>query len=236
MFIPLYDHNPLEQIRWPYVNWLLIAANVLIFFFVQHAAGEDIFFARTVGYGLIPAYLLDGLPPPADLQLFTPEWGTLITHAFLHGDIWHLAGNMVFLWVFGDNIEDALGHVRYLLFFLLTAAAGGLAHALMLPDATGPLIGASGAVAGVIGAYLMLHPHTKLWVLVLARIPLKLSAIWPLIGWVLFQIVYAVIDKTSQVAWWAHIGGLVAGVLLVTVMRRPGVQLFDRGLAPPPAS
>jgi hypothetical protein len=118
-----------------------------------------------------------------------PEEATYITYAFLHGDIFHLGGNMLFLWVFGDNVEDALGHLRFLLFYLLCAAAGALMHGLLGPDSQVPLIGASGAVAGVVAAYLMLHPRVKVWILAFGRIPLRIPAYIALGLWILFQLV-----------------------------------------------
>ncbi len=229
MFVPLYDHNPLEYIRRPFVNWALIAVTVFIYVVFESGLVIDAYYATALGLGLTPAYLLDGLPPPPDMTL-VPEWLTPVSYAFVHGDMWHLAGNMVFLWVFGDNVEDAVGHVKYLLFYAATAVAGGLLHAVMLASAGGPLIGASGAVAGIVAAYLILHPRTKLWILVLWRIPLRISARWPLLLWVALQVLSLFGTAEGDIAWWAHIGGLGAGALLILVLRRPGVALFDRDL------
>ena len=160
-----------------------------------------------------------------------PEGLTLITYQFLHSDILHLLSNMLFLWVFGDNVEDAMGHFKFIVFYLLCGIAGGLAHAWMLPSSTLPLIGASGAVAGVIAAYLILHPRVRVWVLAFRFIPLRISAAWVLGIWAATQIVMVAIAPFDQVAWWAHVGGMVAGAVLVLFLRRPGVALFDRGLA-----
>lgn len=229
MFIPLYDDNALRHIPRPYVNWTLIAVTVAFYFVFQSGSVVDGYYAATLGLGLTPAYLLDGLPPPPDMTL-VPEWATVFTYALVHGDMWHLAGNMVFLWVFGDNVEDAVGHVKYAVFYALCAAAGGLAHAFTTAGSADPLVGASGAVAGVIAAYLMLHPRVKLWILVLGRIPLPISARWPLLAWVGMQVVAVLAPEDDGVAWWAHLGGLAAGAVLILVLRRPGVRLFDRGL------
>jgi membrane associated rhomboid family serine protease len=136
---------------------------------------------------------------------------------------------MAFLWVFGDNVEDALGHIRYLLFYIACAAAAAFTHALINPVSPYPLIGASGAVAGIVGAYLVLHPRAKLWILAFGRIPLRLSARWVLGGWALFQVFNIIIAVPEEaIAWWAHLGGMVAGALLIIVLRRRGVALFDR--------
>lgn len=226
MFVPIYDYNQLDHIPRPFVNWVLIGFNVLVYLLFESGAVIDAFLATVWGLGLTPVFLLDGLPPPPEIAL-VPEWATVFTYAFVHADMWHLAGNLLFLWVFGDNVEDALGHARYLAFYLLCAAAGGLLHALMMPTSDGPLIGASGAVAGVVAAYLMLHPRVKLWILVLGRIPLRMTALWPLALWVCFQFISPLLMPGDEVAWWAHIGGLLAGAALVTVLRRPGVYLFD---------
>ncbi len=161
-----------------------------------------------------------------------------MTHAFLHGNLWHLIGNMVFLWVFADNVEDDFGHVRFVLFYVMCAIAAGYAYVLTDPASQAPVIGASGAVAGIVAAYLMLHPRQKVWVLALGRIPLRLSAFWVLGFWVLFQFYAILVARPGDdVAWWSHVGGLAAGAVLTLVMRRRGVPLFDRAPvlpAPPP--
>jgi membrane associated rhomboid family serine protease len=155
---------------------------------------------------------------------------TYITYAFLHLDIWHLGSNMLFLWVFGDNVEDALGHAKYLVFYLLCAIAGALMHGVAMPDSQGPLIGASGAISGVVAAYFLLHPKVRVWVLVLMRIPLPLPAYIPLALWIAQQFVLMFISQFDEVSWAAHVGGILAGLILVLVMRRPGVPLFDKNL------
>ena len=228
MFIPLHDHNSIEHIYKPFVNWALIAANFIVFVVVQHAGMGEAATNSDYAYGLISSVLFDIKDLSPELQA-VPDTATLFTYAFLHGDWMHLLGNMLFLWVFGDNVEDAMGHVRYLVFYLACAAGAGLVYALGSYGSDVPLIGASGATAGVIAAYLMLHPHVKVWILALGRIPLRLSARWVLGAWVVLQVVNVVIDRESQVAWSAHIGGLITGAILILVLRRRGVPLFDRG-------
>jgi len=229
MFLPLHDHNRLEHVPRPYVNLALIAANILVFLFVQQGGGAEGVGASSYSYGLIPSVFFDikDLAPHLDVL---PDWAGVITYAFLHGDFMHLLGNMLFLWVFGDNVEDSMGHIRYLVFYLLCAAAGGYAYAVMDPASDVPLIGASGAVSGIVAAYLMLHPRVRVWVIAFGRIPLRLSAMWVLGTWVIYQFVQLVISADSQVAWIAHIGGMVAGSVLIVFFRRRGVVLFDRGL------
>lgn len=186
-----------------------------------------------LSFGLIPGVFNDYFVLPDDLVVVSDQM-TLLTYAFLHGSLWHLVGNMVFLWVFADNVEDAFGHVRFIIFYVLCAIGAGYAYLLTDPTSQAPVIGASGAVAGIVAAYLMLHPRQKVWVLVLARVPLRLSAFWVLGFWVLFQ-VYAILvaQPGDEVAWWSHIGGLITGAILVVFLRRRGVPLFDRARALP---
>jgi membrane associated rhomboid family serine protease len=222
MFVPLYDHNPLQRIPRPYVNWTLVAAITVLWAAFQAGDGTGAL-ASAHDYGLRPVLLFDG---GSDGGL--PEWARLVTYAFVHADFVHLFGNMAFLVVFGDNVEDATGHLRYLAFFVLAAAASGLTYALSAADSAVPLVGASGVVAAVIAAYLILHPRVTVWVLVLWRIPLRLSAVWPIAVWIGFQIVQIATAGESDIAWWAHVGGLAAGALLIVILKRPEVPLFDR--------
>lgn len=229
VFIPLSDENPLRSIPFQWVTIGLIAVNVAIFLLGSVQAEP----AAIASFALIPAELFEVrvFGAPFGNQLVqVPEGLTLVTYQFLHGDIFHLLSNMLFLWVFGDNVEDAMGHLKFLAFYLLCGVAGGLAHAMLTPDPSIPLIGASGAVAGVIAAYLMLHPRVRVWVLAFRFIPLRIPAAWVLGFWVATQFAMVLLASAEQVAWWAHIGGLVAGAILILFLRRPGVALFDRGL------
>jgi membrane associated rhomboid family serine protease len=232
VFIPVYDQNPLRSIHFQVVTVSLIAINIVIFILQVTALPLQV----VLGFALVPADLVGmgaAVPgaAPSVGEIAIPERLTLLSYMFFHGDILHLAGNMLFLWVFGDNVEDALGHFRFLIFYLACGVAGGLAHALMMPNSELPLIGASGAVAGVIAAYLMLHPRVRIWVLVMRFIPIRISAAFALGAWVVTQLVMAVLPQVGPVAWWAHVGGLAAGAVLVIFMRRSGVPLFDRGIA-----
>jgi membrane associated rhomboid family serine protease len=170
------------------------------------------------------------LPPEL---VVVPEELTYITYAFLHADIFHLGGNMLFLWVFGDNVEDALGHIKFLIFYLLCAMAGALLHGLIAPDSQIPLIGASGAVAGVVAAYLILHPRVKIWILAFGRIPLRIPAYIALALWILFQFAMFAFGGDEQVSFAAHIGGIVAGAVLVLLLRSRDVPLFDKEIVTP---
>ncbi len=223
-FIPIYDTNPLKNIKRPWVAWGLIVANILVYFLVESGTAGEASDASVTAFGLFPA-VFSGVDVSRSAL---PDVATLITYSFLHADFWHLAGNMIFLWVLADNVEDALGHVRFLVFYLLCAAGAGYAFVLSNPAMTGPVIGASGAIAGTISAYLILHPRAKMWVLAFGRIPLRLSAVYVLSFWIVFQ-VFAVLFASHEgnVAWWSHIGGLICGAVLVLVMRRKNAPLFD---------
>lgn len=229
MFVPLHDENPLKSIRFQWVTIGIIIANIIVYFFETARLDE----VAIAGFAIVPKELFDTslLPIPTEaVGPAVPERLTLLTYMFFHGDILHLAGNMLFLWVFGDNVEDAMGHIKYLFFYLACGVLGGLLHAWIDPASEIPLIGASGAVAGVIAAYLVLHPRVRVWVLALKAIPLRISAAFALGLWILMQVVMVLIPQVGPVAWWAHIGGLIAGAVLVVFLRRPGVPLFDKGL------
>ena len=231
MFIPLRDDNSLRSIPFQYVTVSLIAVNILVFMLEMGGMSE----AAVAGFGVTPRDLLGSTTVLAPSSFSGEQYPfgaetTLITYMFFHADIFHLIGNMLFLWVFGDNVEDAMGHARFLLFYLACGVFAGLCHAFVSPDSDLPLIGASGAVAGVIAAYLMLHPRVNVWVLAFKVIPLRLTAGLMLGIWIAFQIVMVAMPQAGPVAWWAHIGGLIAGAVLILFMRRPGVPLFDRGL------
>ncbi len=232
MFIPVYDQNPLRSIHFQAVTVSLIAINIAVFILQVTALPVQL----VLGFALVPADLVGmgaAVPSaaPSAGEIAIPERLTLLSYMFFHGDILHLAGNMLFLWVFGDNVEDALGHFRFLIFYLACGVVGGLTHTLMMPTSELPLIGASGAVAGVIAAYLMLHPRVRIWVLVMRVIPIRISAAFALGAWIVTQLIMVLLPQVGPVAWWAHIGGLAAGAVLVVFMRRSGVPLFDRGIA-----
>jgi len=222
MVIPIYDNDPLEKSHRAYVNWALIAVNLAVFL-LQASATDNESTRILLNFALFPIALTGdattgGVLPPA---------ATDLTYMFLHGGWMHVLMNMLFLWVFGDNIEDALGHGRYLAFYLLCGMAGGLAHVLAAPHSNVPLVGASGAIAGIIAAYLMIRPCAKITVLIFVVVPIRLASYWVLGFWILTQVWHVLNLEKGDTAWWAHIGGLLAGAALVTVMRQPGVLLFE---------
>lgn len=227
MFVPIADANPLEHVVRPYVTWALLALNVFVFVALQHGAFGEVSEAGVLAYGAIPAVVTGEAVLPEGYERL-PAALTLLTYMFLHGGWLHLIGNMAFLWVFADNVEDAMGHVRFLAFYLLCGVVAGAAHIVADPGSEVPLVGASGAVAGVIAAYLMLHPNIRLWALVFMKIPLRVPAVWVIGAWFALQVWQILAADDQDTAWWAHIGGFVCGAALVTVMRRPGVALLDR--------
>ncbi len=214
--LPLHDNNPTTL--QPYVTITLIVACVLIFIWQLSLgdSGQYIVYAL----GLIPAVLFGGAELPAEVVQI-PAVITVVSSMFLHGGWMHLIGNMLYLWVFGNNVEDSMGHVRFLIFYLLCGVAAAMAQALPNPDSTIPMIGASGAISGVLGAYLMLYPHAR----VLVGIPVgffiytaRLPAIAVLVFWFVLQVISNVLAgaKTGGgVAWGAHIGGFIAGMILI---------------------
>ena len=233
MFIPLRDENTLKSIPFQYVTVSLIVINVAVYLLEVGAlqfGGVDE--ATLATLSLTPKTLLAGgaVSGSGHGDVFPFMRGiTLFTYMFLHADIVHLTGNILFLWVFGDNVEDAMGHVRFLFFYLACGVFAGLFHCWMVPNSDLPTIGASGAISGVIAAYLMLHPRVGVWVLAFKFIPLRISAGLVLGLWIVLQVAMIALHADGTIAWWAHIGGLIAGAVLVVVLRRPGVPLFDKG-------
>ncbi len=244
--MPLKDQNPLKSIQFQYVTVGFIAACVLAFLWqlsLGDAQGRMLY-----GLGAIPA-VVTGARELAPELIIVPAPVTLVTSMFLHGGWMHIIGNMLYLWVFGDNVEDAMGHVRFVIFYLVCGVVAALAHVAADMDSAIPTIGASGAVSGVLGAYLVLHPRAQVLVFVF-RFLIHLPAFVVLGIWIGMQFLNVYLEQGGGegggVAWWAHIGGFIAGALLVIPMRRKGVPLLD-GFAmaqaapeapppPPPAS
>jgi len=226
MFLPLHDQNPVRHVRFPYVTYGIIALNVIVFLVQQGFGAVGRFDEFAITFAAVPIYFLEAAAP--DRIPLVPDSITLVTYAFLHADWLHLGSNMLFLWVFGDNIEDALGHWKFVVFYLACAVLSGLVYIVFALGTYTWLIGASGAVAGVMGAYIVLYPHARVYVLfrLVIPIPLPLPALWMLGVWAALQVFYLVIGDDSPVAWTAHIGGLVIGGALCVPLRRKGVELF----------
>lgn len=225
MFIPIHDKNPLKVVIFQIVTVTIIVLCVAVFVSQINSTGQ-----LALVYGMIPSVLSNVHWLPPEVHAISAEL-TLVSYMFLHSSWMHLLGNMLFLWVFGDNIEDSMGHFRFIIFYLLCGIAAGLTHGIMESTSDLPLVGASGAIAGILGAYLMLHPRVKILVLLFSRLPVNLPAYVLIVIWILFQFYsVSIIEDNSHVAWWAHIGGFVAGVILIVPMRYKRVPLFDKGL------
>jgi membrane associated rhomboid family serine protease len=229
--IPIRDYNPTT--RTPFVTVALIAACILVFLWqisLDPRTGE----AVVLRLGFVPGLLFDRATFGADGGL-VPAWVTLFTSMFLHGGVMHLAGNMLYLWIFGNNIEDVMGHGRFLAFYLVCGLVAAMGQALPDIGSTVPMIGASGAISGVLGAYLVLFPKAQVQVLVpIGFLMLRtIPASWLLGLWIAFQVISGLSAGSAGggVAWWAHVGGFVAGALLVHPFRRGKVRTpGDSGL------
>jgi len=227
--IPLHDDNPTATP--PLLTVVLISTCVLAFFWQLSLGPQQ---ARMIyALGVIPAVLFGHLQLPEAIALVTPS-ATVFSSMFLHGGWMHLIGNMLYLWVFGNNVEDAMGHARFIMFYLLCGIAAVFAQALPDPQSQIPMIGASGAISGVLGAYLLLYPHAR----VLVAIPfgfylhtMRIKAGWVLGFWFVMQLLSSAVNAGQQggVAFGAHIGGFVAGMLLLPLFKRRNVRYFHPG-------
>jgi len=223
--IPIADNNPTR--RRPVVTWFFLISCVMVFFW-QLSLGQAGFQQAVMQFGLIPKALFH--VPFGHPELIIPPLASIATSMFLHGGWMHLIGNMLFLYVFANNIEDSMGHGRFVVFYLLCGLAAALTQALMAPDSTIPMVGASGAISGVLGAYLMLHPFA--WIkLLMPYIVIFFVWVpaWLMLGaWFGFQLLQSLMTPADQagVAFGAHAGGFVAGMVLVLFFKRPGVKLF----------
>lgn len=216
MLLPLKDENPTSSI--PVLTILIIVINILIFFYQQSLSGTagQHFILK---WGAVPYQIVHGEIIYVPLSIPLPL--TIFSSMFLHGGFWHLGGNMLYLWIFGNNIEDALGHVRFLIFYFLAGGLAALTQIFSDPSSPLPMVGASGAVSGILGAYLLLYPGARILTL-LFLFPflrlIRLPAILVLGFWFFFQLLGLGMGKVSNVAFAAHIGGFISGLLLVKLL------------------
>ncbi len=223
--IPLNDDNPTE--RTPVVTIVCIVACVLVFFY-QASLPSDSGDRFVLQYGAIPALVFgqDNLP---EMDVTIPAYTTLITSMFLHGGWMHLIGNMLYLWIFGNNIEDVMGHAKYVAFYLTCGILAALSHALTDPSSLVPMVGASGAISGVLGAYVLLFPRARVLVLMPGLGATRVPAGVVLGMWFVMQLLSGGMSIGSTgggVAFFAHIGGFVAGMALIGLFKRPDVHFF----------
>ena|SRR5437868_1873288 len=220
MVVPIYDENPLRLAHRPIITWGLIVLNILIY--LAESGTVPVPDGMLTKLAVTPVTFLGNSVAP---NLLWPVC-SLFTYMFLHADWGHLLGNMIFLWVFGDDVEEALGRLRFLIFYLGCGALAGLIFVASDIYSDSALIGASGAIAGVVVAYVMLRPCARVTVLV-TIIPVRLSAYWVIGAFALMQIINLDSASRSEVAYWCHVGGMAAGALLLLVLRPAGVKLFD---------
>jgi membrane associated rhomboid family serine protease len=221
MFIPLKDLNPSRT--YPFVNITLILANVVLFLYqvgLEATLPRRAFDALLLSYSTVPARFPAYLAGHVSFEVsFVP----LLTSMFLHSGFLHLAGNMLFLWIFGDNVEDFFGHVGYFFFYLVCGIGAGLLHVVFNFHSNIPAVGASGAISGVMGAYMLLYPRARILTLVFI-FPLPVPAVVFLGLWYVMQFLAGLstigVKVTGGVAVWAHVGGFLLGMLLTTMVRR----------------
>jgi membrane associated rhomboid family serine protease len=235
---PLRDDNP--HFLTPFVTYALLAANVIAWALLQGFGLEPVLSSSVCRLGLIPGELLQTAPagarfpvgPNAVCVLGDAAWYTPLSSMFMHGSWMHLIGNMWFLWIFGNNVEDSMGHVRFLAFYLLCGFAAAAAQTFADPDSIIPMVGASGAIGGVMGAYVLLYPRVHVHMLIFLGFyitTVAVPAVFMLGYWFVVQLVSgwtSIGAEGGGVAFWAHVGGFVAGAVLVFVFRNP--RLLER--------
>ncbi|GHA52618.1 rhomboid family intramembrane serine protease [Amylibacter ulvae] len=226
---PIRDHNPSRHPA--YVTWGLMAVNIIVFMMYVPLLGDEIALSTFFdNWAMVPAEITSG-----------SDYHTALTSMFLHGGFMHIAGNMLFLWIFGDNVEDAMGHIPFLAFYLAAGFAADAIHVLSDPNSPIPTVGASGAIAGVMGAYLLLYPNAKVDILIILVVIFRiftLPAFIVLGVWMAMQLFGGVASSAAGggVAYWAHVGGFIAGVILTLPLwaKRGGVQFWKRSDYHPP--
>jgi membrane associated rhomboid family serine protease len=223
--IPLRDDRPTR--RFPVVTLALVILNVAVFVHELMLADQRALEAFFSAFAVVPARLTQEPSPAA--------WATVFSAMFLHAGWLHLIGNMLYLWIFGNNVEAAVGRLRFLLFYLVCGVAAALTHVALAPESRTPMVGASGAVSGVLGAYLLLLPRARVLVLLPIWIFWKVieaPAVVLLLVWFAFQL-FSGLAALNQppggggIAWWAHIGGFVAGMALIPLFKKRRVRLFQ---------
>lgn len=220
--IPNSDEHPVRV--WPFVTWALIMFCIATYLWQTQHIG-DAWGDLMLRYGFTPSKLMS---PQIDTE-GAPAVVSIFTAMFLHGSWQHLLGNMLFLWVFGNNLEEGMGHLRFLLLYVLSGIASALTMAFLDPLSPQPMLGASGAITGVIGACMLLYPRAPIVFAIpvlLVVYKLHIKPIWLLGMWFLMQLLALTGPDTSEIAWWAHLGGLAAGLLLTPILKSPDQPFF----------
>ncbi len=231
---PLRDDNP--HFLTPYTTWALIGLNVAVWVFVQGMGSNPALVRSICTLGLIPGELLGTVPPGTTVPMGPgltcvlsggSGWYTALTSMFMHGGWMHIIFNMWFLWIFGNNVEDSMGHLRFAVFYILCGLAAAALQILAQPGSTVPMVGASGAIGGVMGAYVLLYPRVNVHLLIFLGFfvtVVAVPAVFMLGYWFLLQLLgglSSVGARGGGVAFWAHVGGFVAGIVLIPVFRKP---------------
>jgi len=225
--IPIKDINPTE--RFAIVTLVIIILNIAVFLY-ELALGPQAGEMFVDAFALIPARLFSRAPGPAHA---VPAGAALFTSMFLHGGFLHIAGNMLYLWIFGNNVEDSMGRIRFIVFYFSCGIVAAYAHALANAESTMPMIGASGAISGVLGAYLVLYPRARVLTLIAFGLYIRtveVPAMFVLGFWFVLQFLNALLSSGTGggVAWFAHIGGFIAGILLIGIFKRRDVPWWSR--------
>ncbi len=229
--IPISDDNPVEHT--PFVTWAIMLACVAAYVW-EYSLGEKGMEGALYLLGFIPKTLFNAELAPSTM-IGVPAPATIFTSMFLHGGLLHLGGNMLYLWIFGNNIEEAMGHARFTLFYFACGAAAALAMAFVDPASSVPMVGASGAISGVLAAYMLLYPRARVHVVIPLGIifyPLWVRAAWVVGIWFAMQLASAAITDPGKpgTAFWAHIGGFGAGLVLTPALKLRGVRYFGPDL------
>jgi membrane associated rhomboid family serine protease len=225
--IPISDDNPVSHA--PFVTWLLIAVCVAAFAW-ELSLGEHAFNDALGVLGFTPAFFFGHAAAPSEI-IGIPVAATLLIYMFLHGGFLHIGGNMLYLWIFGNNIEEAMGHFKFTLFYFICGIAAALTMGAIDPASTVPMVGASGAISGVLGAYMLLYPRARVHVIIPLGIilyPIWIRAVWVVGVWFALQLVSAAYADPSKpgTAFWAHVGGFIAGLVLTPVLKSRDVRYF----------
>jgi len=233
MFLPIGDDIEREAAPFPFLTMLLVFGCVAAFGWELSLPPETAW-DQILPFTMIPAVVFGYEQLPWDQMLIPPEF-TMVTSMFMHGGWEHLIGNMIFLWVFGSSIEEATGHFRFPVLYLLCGLAASFGHILIDPTSSTPTLGASGAISGIMGAYLLVYPFNRIKVLMFALsfVVIRVPALLWIGGWIVWQCVEIWTaaaapqpEEAGGVAWTAHVAGFVAGMFLIAFLRRPGVKLM----------
>src|SRR5258708_24376383 len=224
--IPISDDNPVRSTS--YVTITLIGICIAAYLWeLSLGKGSD---SALAVLGFTPDTLINAQDASSS-WLGVPPWATILTSMFLHAGFLHVGGNMLYLWIFGNNIEDAMGHAKYTLFYFACGIAAALTMLLMDPTSRTPIVGASGAISGVLGAYMLLYPRTRVHVIIPLGIifyPIWIRAVWVVRIWFAIQLVTSALTPPSEpgVAWWAHVGGFAAGLVPTPLLKSPALPYF----------